>query len=237
MHFLSFSSGSHMTSTLSTRDVMKLSWDSSSDEQKLVLLISAYEACARDKALEMRKDFVLPRYTSYADLLRTPISAKDAERLARIRRIFRKLVSILDKEGILYRDYLKGVFWKWRTPRRHKSVYLSGVKVPAAFPLPQHLVGREAMNSYCTWLTFTSVPPPDTPAEEIEGARQFLDVAKANRGLRTDRAALKNAYLALALGPAFLRASPAFLKLFQSGYYRRDYGQVAHDQFVRILSG
>ena len=121
---------------------MKLSWESSSEEGKLVLLVSAYEAFAREEARRMRKDFVLPRFTSYANLMRKPTSAKDAERLARTRRVFRKLVRILDKEGILYRDYLEGVFSMWKTPRRRKSVYLARHNVPAAFPLPQHLLGQ-----------------------------------------------------------------------------------------------
>jgi hypothetical protein len=216
---------------------MSRKWESSSVEERVTLLINTYEAFAKKAASEMKAGFVLPRSTSYRGLLAVPHSDRARRRQRRVKSIFRRLVLLLDEKGIFYRDFLFSVFETWERRQRSREFYRFTYRVPAAFPLPQHLLDQRAIDAFYKFTSDT--PDPERLSREAVVATERLvaNLVECYPGRYPDvRAVLQDPHILNRLASEYLRGSEEFRQLVVSGYYRENFGEEAHQSLVRFLN-
>jgi hypothetical protein len=221
--------------TLSVRELMERNWATASLDEKVGLLVEAYEAFARSAAEKLKADFILPNHFSYQKLLRTPSTKKQKRRLQRTKATFRKLAEMLDDKGIFYREYLKEAFDTWSRPAGSKASYRLTFKVPAAFPLPQHLLDERVVTPVCRVLL---TPVHRLSVEEaIRHSERFVAglLERNPRRYPNRLAVFKDPYVHSYLPPAFLRQSPEVEELFRAGYYRI-FGAAEHTRIRDLLT-
>ena len=230
---------------LSSRELMRREWESSSPEEKVVLLVTAYEAFASQAATRMRKDFILPASHSYRNLLRTPVSSVERRRVTRMKSIFRRVVALVDRYGLFYRDFVAYAFDTWRTPRRPQGFYRLRRKVPAAFPLPQHLLAEDTADQ-CAGFRNSRAVQHDDPAER-DRRREEVELRESQHIVRNllernparfpgIEAVLKDPFVFSQLSGPYLRDSKEFEELFRSGFYLKQWGQERNAGILKFLS-